>query len=378
MKRAPRRNRPSFVRVSALILLLSLLAPAWGQDPSADDKGALDNQYRFGTTLNLVTAPVTVTGPDKRYVAGLVKEQFRVFDNEKEQKILGFDVSFLPISLVICIESSGRIEGLLPSIRKTGILYSDLVLGEQGEAAVISFDSRVEVLQGFTKDPDKLKAAISKVKAGSDATRMSDAVWQAIRMLRTRPDNHRKVIVIVSENRENGSEVHLGESLRDAQLSNIMIYGIRLSTVKGRVTRPAETKRSPFPPGISPMPMPPGAVSTPNTQAQSNVEVFNAIPLIIEAVRGVKNLIFNDPLQLLTEGTGGKQLAPLTAPALEDSVSNIGEELRSQYLLTYRPNNLDQGGFHNIRVEVALQGLKVRTRPGYWLGPVPREASAQN
>jgi VWFA-related protein len=378
MKRAPRRTRPNFVRVSAFVLLLSLLAPAWCQDPSAEDKGLPDDQYRFGTTLNLVTAPVTVTGPDKRYVAGLVKEQFRVFDNEKEQKILGFDVSFLPISLVICIESSARIEGLLPSIRKTGILYSDLVLGEQGEAAVISFDSRVEVLQEFTKDPDKLKAAISKVKAGSDATRMSDAVWQAIRMLRTRPDNHRKVIVIVSENRENGSEVHLGESLRDAQLSNIMIYGIRLSTVKGRVTRPAETKRSPFPPGISPMPMPPGAVSTPNTQAQSNVEVFNAIPLIIEAVRGVKNLIFNDPLQLLTEGTGGKQLAPLTTPALEDSVSNIGEELRSQYLLTYRPNNLDQGGFHNIRVEVALQGLKVRTRPGYWLGPVPKEASAQN
>jgi hypothetical protein len=59
-------------------------------------------------------------------------------------------------------------------------------------------------------------------------------------------------------------------------------------------------------------------------------------------------------------------------------VGAIGEELRSQYLVTYRPNNLEKGGFHTIRVEVAMNGVKVRTRPGYWLGPIPREAQAQN
>ncbi|MBI3696036.1 MAG: VWA domain-containing protein [Acidobacteria bacterium] len=379
MKRPPSFRRPTIVRVCGRILpLLSLvlLAAAFGQDsqpPKPKTSISAGDQYQFGAGIELVTAPVTVTGPDKRYVAGLEKDQFRVYDNDREQKIIGFDVSFLPISLVLCIETSGRIEGMMPQIKKTGILYTDLVLGERGEMAVITFDSKVNVVQEFTGDSARLIEVIKKIKPGSDATRTSDAVWEAIRMLRPRPDSHRKVIVVVSETRDNGSEVHLGETLRTAQLANIMIYGIRLSTTKGKLTQPAQAKRDPFPPGVSARPMPPGVVSTPNTQAQSRVEVVNALPYIIEAIRGVKNLIFNDPLQLLTEGSGGKQLSPLTEGGMQDSVIQIGEELRSQYLLSYRPNNLDKGGFHEIKVEVTVDGLKVRTRPGYWLGPVTKE-----
>lgn len=366
MKLVHRRGRPKNVR---LRLALALGVCLCAQD-AKDTKGAKD-QYRFGATVNLVNAPVTVLGPDARYVAGLEKQHFRVFDNDKEQQIIGFDVSFLPISLVLCVESSARVEALLPNIKKTAILYSAMLLGEQGEAAVIQFDHRVEVLQEFTQDSDQFKAALQKIRVGSDATRMADAVWRAIRLLRSRPDSNRKVIVVVSESRENGSETDLGESLRDLQLNNILFYGIQLSTVKARVLRTPEARRDPFPPGVSARPTAPGTISTPTTQAQSRVQVTpNVIPMVIEAVRGIKNLLFNDPLQLLTEGTGGKRHFSLTQGGMEESISRIGEELRSQYLLSYRPNNLQQGGFHEIRVEVAIDGLKVRTRPGYWLGPV--------
>jgi len=403
MKPVPGRNRPFGMRPPRQLALLVSLAgiatlavymkPARGQDggnkspsvnpapssPKSVSPQGSDDQYSIHTEVNVVTAPVTVTTRDNRYVANLAQDQFRIYDNDVEQKITGFDVSFLPISMVVCFETSGRVEGLLPKIRNTGILYTDLVLGEQGEAAIIGFDSRVQLLQDFTKDSDKIIAAVKKIKPGSDATRMSDAVFEGVRMLSHRPDNHRKVIVIVSENRNNGSEVHLGETLRNAELANILVYSIRLSTAKARIFHPAQDPpRSPFPPGVSPLPMPPGVVSTPNTQAQSNNQVFDAVPFIVEAIRGVKNLVFNDPMQLLTDGTGGKQLAPLTEGGLEESVGAIGEELRSQYLVTYRPNNLEKGGFHTIRVEVAMNGVKVRTRPGYWLGPIPREAQAQN
>ncbi len=365
MKPASTRRRPTPVRALCLWLLL-LAAPLSAQGDKSDKE-----QYRFGATVNLVTAPVTVLGPDGRYVPGLEKQDFRVFDNYKPQQIIGFDISFLPISLVLCVQSSGRVEGLLPRIKKTGILYSDLVLGPEGEAALIHFDSKVEVLQDFTKDPDKLAEALKKLKPGSDATRMADAVWRAIRMLRNRPPNHRKIIVVVSESRENGSETSIGEVMRDAQLGDILIYAIRLSTVQGRLTRTPPPRRDPFPPGVSARPTAPGVVSTPTTAAQSRVEVVNVLPMIVEAIRGVKNLIFSDPLQALTEASGGKILAPVTEGGLEEAVTRIGEELRSQYLISYRPNNLNVGGFHEIRVEVAIEGLRTRTRMGYWLGPIP-------
>ncbi len=357
------------VAVYRVLAALSLAGIGWAQTRVPI---TVEDQPRFGTTINLVTAPVTVVGPGGRFVPGLEKEHFRVFDNDERQQITGFDVSFLPISLVLCIQSSGRVEGWLPQIHKTGILYSDLVLGEQGEAALITFDSRVDVQQEFTKDSAKLIEAIRKIRVGSDATRMADAVWRAVRMLRGRPDNHRKVIVVVSESRENGSETELGEAIRDAQLYNVIIYTIQLSTTKSRFTRPAQVKRDPIPPGVSARPTAPGVVSTPTAQAQSRVEVVNALPLIIDAVRGVKNLIFNDPLEALTESTGGQRLSPLTENGMQESVRRIGEELHSQYLLSYRPNNLATGGFHRIRVEVAFEGLEVRTRLGYWLGPIPQ------
>src|SRR5258708_24290526 len=102
------------MRFFTLLFACALLAPLRGQNPPAEQ--AKDELYPFRTQVNVVTAPVTVTGPDGRLVSNLEKQHFRVFDNDAEQVITGFDVSYLPISMVLCVETSGRIEGLLPQI----------------------------------------------------------------------------------------------------------------------------------------------------------------------------------------------------------------------------------------------------------------------
>ena len=58
------------------------------------------------------------------------------------------------------------------------------------------------------------------------------------------------------------------------------------------------------------------------------------VPIIIDLVRGVKNLVFNNPLELLAKGTGGHDYSPRTEDGLQESIAKIGEEIRSQYLLT--------------------------------------------
>ena len=106
---------------------------------------------------------------------------------------------------------------------------------------------------------------------------------------------------------------------------------------------------------------------------QHNVDVTtNVIPVIIDLVRGAKNLVFSNPLELLAKGTGGKDYSPRTHGGLQESIQAVGEDLRSQYLLSYRPMNLnDSGIFHRIKVEVNYQDFRVRYRPGYWQGPEP-------
>ena len=81
-------------------------------------------------------------------------DQFHLFDNGKEQNIQ-VDVSFPPISMVIAVEANDRVESVLPQIHKIGEMIQPIVIGDQGEAAVVAFDSRIRVMQEFTSDSDQ-------------------------------------------------------------------------------------------------------------------------------------------------------------------------------------------------------------------------------
>jgi VWFA-related protein len=228
-------------------------------------------------------------------------------------------------------------------------------------------------MQDFTSETEKIDKALKAITIGSEAARLSDAVYEGIRLLIQRPQNHRKVIVVISESQNNGSEVRLGETLRTAQIHEILVYPVRLSTLSARVTRNPPPQQGPLPPGVVVGPHVPGTASTPTAQQQHRVDATgNVIPVVIDLVRGVKNLIFSNPLELLAKGTGGDDYSPRTEDGLQEAIAKIGEDLRSQYLLSYRPNNLNESGiFHRIRVEVNYNGLNVRARPGYWQGPSP-------
>ena len=325
----------------------------------------------FVEEIDEVIVPLTVRGPKGDYIHDMAVHDFTLYDNDIEQNIIGFDISYLPISMVICVQTSDRVEGILGDIRKTAYLFTELVLGEFGEAAVMTFDSRIKLLQDFTNDPQKIGKALTTMRIGTSAVALADAMYSAVRMLLKRPDNHRKIIVVISESQNNGSRISLGESLRTAQLYNMTIYPVRLSTLSARLRRKAEPVHSPIPAGVVVRPTMPGVAATPTSQQQSNYSVTpNMIPIIIDLVRGVKNLIFDNPLEVLAEGTGGRDFSPRTTQGVQESIIRIGEDIRSQYRLSYRPNNLNEKGiYHRIRIDVPYEKLKMRYRVGYFHGP---------
>lgn len=377
MKPHARSRRPTNVTVGAALMVTLIVTfgtlPLDAQQDENEAVLSLGDDLVFGSEVNVVTVPVTVTDRKGIYVNGLEAFDFRIYDNRKPQVIDSFEVAFLPISMVICVQSSDRVEGILPEVTKTAILFTDMVLGEFGQAALIAFDQRVRLMQDFTNDEKKIEKALKDITLGSDAVRLSDAVYEGIRMLVKRPSTHRKVIVVISESQETASEVGLGETMRTAQIQDIMIYPVRLSTIKGWFKRDDKPIPPSIPPGVQARASIPGAAETPTTQMQHRVRATpNVIPIVIDLVRGVKNLLFNNPLELLAVGTGGRVYSPMTEDGIQKAIMGIGEDLRSQYLLSYRPNNLnDSGIFHRIEVEVFYDRAKVRARPGYWQGPAP-------
>ena len=361
-----------------LTILLTLSAPALHAQDEADlfDPETLfesDQPAIFLEDIDEVTVPLSVRSRNDEYIHDMIQEDFSIYDNDVRQEIVGFDVSFLPISMVICVQTSDRVEGILGDIRKSAYLFTELVLGEHGEAAILTFDSRVRLMQDFTNDTKKIDKALTDMRIGTSAVAMGDVTYSAIRMLLKRPDSHRKIIVLISESQNNGSRIGLGESLRTAQLYNMSIYAVRLSTLSARLRRKPVVRPPNIPAGVVVRPTMPGTPNTPTAQQQSAYSVTpNMIPIIIDLVRGVKNLIFDNPLEVLADGTGGRDFSPRTSSGVQESIIRIGEDIRSQYRLSYRPNNLNERGiFHRIRVEVPYDKLRIKHRVGYFHGPTP-------
>jgi len=326
----------------------------------------------FRATVNVVVAPVTVTDRDGHYVHGLQPHQFRLYDNDKHQDIK-VDVSFLPISLVVAVQADRVVEDILPKVQKIGPLLQGLVVGEQGEVAIVAFDHRIRTMQDFTTDSDKLAGALKQIRPGSSSSRMIDATNTAIRMLSRRPGNRRRVVLLISETRDKASESKSREAMTYAQLQNVLIYTVNINHLVTLFTASPDVPRpDPMPPGARPLPA--GVAPTPEAvrQASGYGQSADFIPLFVEIFRQAKSIFVSNPAEVFTKFTGGREYGFTTQRDLEEAIRRIGDDLHSQYIVTYTPNNKLEGGFHKIRVEIAeRRDAKVLTRPGYWMAAVP-------
>jgi len=336
---------------------------AWQEDST-------DPQSRISVTTNVVTAPTVVLDAGGHLVNGLTAQDFVIFDNEKPQEFK-VDVTFQPIDLIVVVQADAVTYDVLPRIRKVAPLFDSLVTGESGQVSVIAFDHRIRVMQEFTSDPVKIRKALDTVQPGSSSARQIDALSDATRMLSRRPKDRRRIILLISETRDKGSEGKLRDLLLLAEVNNVMVYTINMSRFINTLTAKTPVPRpSPIP--VEARRMPNGQTATPNDMLQYNGWNSNALPAFVEIFRQAKSVFVSNPAEVLTKFTGGREYGFVSQRALEEAISGIGEELHSQYLISYTPSTLADGGWHTIRVEVRRPNMTIRTRPGYWLAAVPR------
>ena len=319
--------------------------------------------------VDLVNTPVVVRDARGELVLDLLENNFRVFDNGVQQKLEGFDMGSGPLSAVIVMETSSRIQPLFPALRRTGVLFTETVMGESGDAAVIGYDDQVNRLQDFTSDHDAIDKSIANLKPGTSGTRLYDALSSAVGMLENRPAARRRVIITVAEAVDSGSEEKLGQVLRDAQLANITIYSVGLSTTAAEMRGEQKSGAPPSatPPGTFGLPPIPGTPQTPTTEEQRSGNI-DVMALAIWVVQHAEAAVKERPLEVATAATGGLYKSTVKDASIEKAIDEIGGELHAQYTISYRPSGTDSGGYHEIRVQVVdRRGLTVRSRPGYYL-----------
>ena len=344
------------MRTPAVVLVCALTLSAQEDMPRRSD---------IVTNVKVVIAPTSVTDRGGNFVYGLNASDFVLYDNGKPQRITQ-DIAYQPLSLVIAVQSNAAVEGMLPKIRKIGAELDTLVLGEQGEAAVLAFDHRIQKVQDFTSESGKIQAAFRELKVGSSSSALNDAAMEGINMLRHRPADRRRILLLITETRDVASSTRPREVLTAAQFANVIIYSIDISHWGAAATRSAPyTRPDAIPPEAHHSPT--GGVMTP-TQVIQNRELGNWVPMIGEVFKGVKGLFIDNPPELYTKYTGGREFSFASQRGLDDAVSALGAEIHSVYLLSYSPNNLEEPGFHNIEVKVkGRPSLEVRSRTGYWI-----------
>ncbi len=259
----------------------------------------------------LVQVPVSVTEKDGRIVEGLGARDFRVLDDGVEREIAAdvFDSGAARISLAIAIQSSAVPASALATIRRIGSMIQPLVIGRRGEAAVLTFDREVKWLQDFTPDPREIQRAVNGLEKGSPIeAHLLDAVAQAADRMRDREG--RKVLLLISESQDGGSDTRLDDAI--------------------------------------------GAVQ------REGIEVFAAHYLPHAKLKDA------NAVQALTEATGGRDYPFQKEHSIEKAIENLGVEVHSQYILSF-PQPGDAAGMHQITVAVPRRAdLHIRSRQAYW------------
>src|SRR6516164_2862756 len=375
--------RFSITNSLAVLGPLALATSVYGQAPAGPIRPQPGVTVQIAPTAStiklhsiLVNTPVTVRDASGEMVHTLEAKDFRITDNGVQQTITHFDLGGDPVSLVVVVETSSRIDPLMPQIRKTGILLTEAVAGPTGETAIVGFNDSVDKLLDFTANADAVERTMSRLHEGTSGAKLYDAMALGVEMLGARPEvsatelGHRRVLLVMAEAHDEGSDAKLGEVLRQAQLANVTIYSVGLSSTRASLQKKAEStgpKRA-TPEGTFGMPPPPGTVQTPGMDG-SQPQAGDLLALAVWAVQHVKDKITSHALELAATATGGAHLATWKDRSIEKALDEIGGELHAQYTLSYTPSGTDANGYHEISVAVDRKDLTVRARPGYYVTP---------
>ena len=285
----------------------------------ADDKPL--PVYRART--DEVNVIFTVTDKHNNFVKNLTQQQFRILDNNlPPRQIMNFEAETnMPLRVGLLIDASNSIrDRFLFEQQAATEFLRQVIRPNTDQAFVLAFDEVPEMTQDFTSDMSKISRGINSIRPGG-GTAMWDAVYYACRdrLMKEHEDGSnrtvRKAIILVSDGDDNQSRVTRQEAYDMAQRSGVMIY----------------------------------AIST------------NLSNILDSGDRNLK---------MLAEATGGRAFFPSKLHDLADAFHSIREELRSQYSVSYKPSEFQDGGqYRPIQIIADNKHLRVRAKKGYY---VPR------
>jgi len=315
--------RPSFIIAAIMAASVTL-----GSQQPSDRPVPAPQTPSIRVGVDLVSLNVTVTDGSSHYITDLQGDDFSVFEDGIKQDVTLFSRTNLPIALAILLDTSASMETKLPVAQEAATGFAKR-LRKQDLAEVVSFDSRVIVLQTFTNSAGELEQAIRKTSAGG-STSLNNAVYIALKDLKkvvakSADDVRRQAIVLLSDGEDTSSLLPF-EEVRDlAKRSETAIYTIGLKVDEGA-----------------------------------------------SSARGFKEAEF--VMRQFAQETGGRAFFPTQIAELAAIYGQISDELSSQYTVGYTSKNPRRdGAWRRVVVRVDRPNTIARTKLGYFAPVAPHQ-----
>ena len=317
-----------------------------------------------------VRLPIVVTDDQGRFDPTLEIPDVLVLEDDEIQEVRS--VRRLPANVVLVLDTSGGINPMMRTNTTRDVALSLVAALKAGDQiALVQAADRSEVLQEWTTDADELRRTLKTRLSSGRRKRISEALLEAARQLKSQPVGSRHVVLITDGVEANDKSY--AEAVRQLNAAQATVYVISytlmgreaikkqnsLMTYGGPPPRTANDVAKEADPTI-PVPRPNINIATMNTDREmrrQRKEYSNAT---------VKS---EERLAKLAEDTGGRLLLPMTEEEMREEGREVARDIGAQYVVTYKPKrplaSSSPGEFRRIKVALRRQGLTVRSRNGY-------------
>ncbi len=353
-------------RMSAALVFLAVVSVQAQQRPTEPPPDQPEG-FKFKSGVELVNVTATVTDSSGRFVPGLAKDDFSVYEDNVLQSVSHFGADRVPVSLGIVVDASGSMAGEKIRAARTALeQFLDELQDPEDEFFLYRFNETPLLLEGWTKDRQAISRALSRISPDG-GTAMYDAVARAIPLAAT-GRNTKKAIVVISDGNDSSIRPRVDETRRIIRESEVLVYAIGIDGdgETTYVTRPPQRPQPQPPPPRFPVPVPQPFPRRPGLLRSTQWQwPLPKRPQTQSGRNSTNERVNVTALRDLTDDSGGRTEIIRDPRDLGPATSSIADEMSKQYYLGYPASGKKDGRWHAIRVEVHRGNYRVRARRGY-------------
>ncbi len=312
------------------------------QMPPAEPPLPLPSAHTGVPTLRLraneVLVPTLVEKPGGGVVYGLKPKDFILEDNGVPQKIrVQEEMDTAPVALVVAVEQGGVSVLEFDKLAKLGPLLDLFLSDGKGQAALVGFDSKPHLIRDFTHSSDVVNTALKHLEPGDGGDAILDTVSYAVDLLETQPKEYRRVLLLISEERDHGSKhTKTAQLVEKIGRSDVLVLSVSFTPARAELSHDIK-----------------------DSGDDRTMSMISSLFMLVQAFK--KNVT-----KEIAHMSGGEYHVFTGDKGFEKRVVESAQHARNRYLITFSPSD-PTPGLHTIRVRLAEDyGARIVARANYW------------